>query len=272
MIGKLSGLLAQGFAFFRQNDLRTVISAVLSRDSHPLLQFAKYVVCGGVAFMTHQVVALTLGIFVFHDRAYELDILPTQGGVELPQSGERQVIIGSSQEQLSLRVFDAEGAMVVDGRQSTFTGKEYATDELQQQLKEHRKDPEASSFKAKANMIKQVTEITGYDPDVERKRNSFINNTIAFAIATVVAYILNVAFVFTSGRHSKQKEIFLFVAVSMVSYVGGMVAVDFVFRFLGDIEALASVSRFLSVIANLGFAVTSAMVNYVCRKFIIFQK
>lgn len=127
-------------------------------------------------------------------------------------------------------------------------------------------------FSEKAEVIKQVAAITGYDPDIERKRHSFINNTIAFALSTVVAYILNVSFVFTSGRHSKQKEIFLFVAVSLVSYVGGMVAVELVFSYLGNIEALASITRFLSVIANLGFAFTSAMVNYVCRKFIIFQK
>ncbi|MGK0184396.1 MAG: putative flippase GtrA [Verrucomicrobiales bacterium] len=272
MIGKLLSLLAEGFTFFRKNDLSTMMGAVLSRDAHPLLQFAKYVVCGGVAFMTHQVVALALGIYVFHDRAYDLDLRPAATSLELPQNGNRLVTIGNSGGQPSLRVFDAEGTMVVDEAGAAFAGKENEIAELQALLADHWDASDELPFSDQAKVINQVTEITGYDPDIERKRNSFINNTIAFAFATVVAYVLNVAFVFTSGRHSKRKEIFLFVAVSMVSYVGGMIAVDFVFRFLGDVEALASVSRFLSVIANLGFAVTSAMVNYVCRKYIIFQK
>lgn len=221
--------------------------------------------------MTHQVVALALGFYVFPDQAYDLDLRQATV-MELPQTGRRVVTVADTGGQLHLRVFDAKGSLVADSGEASFAHRNFEVTALRTLLAPHWGDPRAMAFKDKATAIKQVTAITGYDPDSERKRNSFINNTIAFVVATVVAYILNVAFVFTSGRHSKRKEIFLFVAVSMVSYVGGMIAVDVVFRFLGDIEALASVTRFLSVIANLGFAVTSAMVNYVCRKFIIFQK
>ena len=271
MTGKLFRLLAEGFLFLRQNNLRTVTSAVLSRDAHPLLQFAKYVVCGGVAFTTHQVIALALGIFVFPDRAYEIDVQGVKVA-DFPPSGQRTVIISGAESELGLRIFDAKGNIVADGSAGAFSGKESEVAGLRTLMAEHWSAPDSMRFSEKAELIKQVTAITGYDPDIERKKNSFINNTIAFALSTVVAYILNVAFVFTSGRHSKQKEIILFVGVSLTSYVGGMVAVDLVFRYLGNIEALAGVTRFLSVIANLGFAVTSAMVNYVCRKFIIFQK
>ncbi|MEZ5326666.1 MAG: GtrA family protein [Verrucomicrobiales bacterium] len=271
MIGKLFSLLAEGLTFFRQNDLRTVAAAVLSRDAHPLLQFAKYIVCGGVAFTTHQVIALALGIYVFHDRAYELDIQSTRIA-DFPQSGQRTVIIGEADGELGLRIFDAHGGMTADGTANAFPGKEGEIARLRTLMADHWTTPESMTFSEEAEVIKQATAITGYNPDIERKHNSFVNNTIAFALSTVVAYILNIAFVFTPGRHSKRKEITLFVGVSLISYVGGMLAVDLVFRYLGNVAALASIARFLSVIANLGFAVTSAMVNYVCRKFIIFQK
>lgn len=122
MIGKLFSVLAEGFAFFRQSDLRTVTNAVLSRDAHPLLQFAKYVVCGCVAFTTHQVVALALGLLVFPDQAYELDVQSVKIA-EFPQSGTRTVIIGGADSELGIRIFDAKGNAVADGSAGSFIGK-----------------------------------------------------------------------------------------------------------------------------------------------------
>lgn len=274
MIRKFSSLLLGSATFVRANDFRTVAGAVLSRDAHPLLQFGKYVICGGIAFATHQIVALALGIHVFPDREYELELRGAAGSGTVGQLRRTVVLTGGGGGNvLALEVFDADGSVVAGGDAPAFGGWTAEFEQLSAIVAPHWKDGGAAiPFKDRAAAIDAVARITGYDPDGERKTHSFINNTLAFAIATVVAYILNVAFVFTPGRHAKHKEILLFIAVSMISYAGGIVAVDFVFRFLGSVESLQGVSRYLSVIANLGFAFTSAMVNYVCRKFIIFQK
>ena len=269
MIGKLSELIREALIFVRQNDLQTVSSAVLSREAHPLLQFMKYIVCGGFAFTTHQVVALLLGLFVFGDREYEVALNST-----LPDAGTRTVAVagsGSESQGLMLRVFNAHGTVVAEASEAEPVAKSGDYQTLRGLLQAHWDTPDKMEFKVRKQVVDEATRITGYDPNVERRNHSFINNTIAFLVATVVVYFLNIKFVFTSGRHSRQKEVFLFVAVSGISYVAGIIAVDLVFRYLSDMQALASITRYLSVIANLGFAVTSALVNYVCRKFIIFK-
>lgn len=42
--------------FLRENDLRTILAALHSRDVHPVIQFFKYAVCGVVATITHALV------------------------------------------------------------------------------------------------------------------------------------------------------------------------------------------------------------------------
>lgn len=57
-------LLKQGYAFVRENDLKTVASAIHSKDAHPVIQFAKYGICGGIATVVHNGIALGLSYTV----------------------------------------------------------------------------------------------------------------------------------------------------------------------------------------------------------------
>lgn len=46
-------LLKQGCRFVRENDIATVARAIHSKDAHPVIQFAKYGVCGAVSTIAH---------------------------------------------------------------------------------------------------------------------------------------------------------------------------------------------------------------------------
>lgn len=94
-----------------------------------------------------------------------------------------------------------------------------------------------------------------------RKHNLLVNNAIAFPFSGIVGYILNVMFVFKAGRHSRGLEMFLFFFVAAVGFFPGLFVVDYL------------VGRFhvASTVAMVGFIITSFMVNYVFRKFVIFK-
>jgi putative flippase GtrA len=95
-----------------------------------------------------------------------------------------------------------------------------------------------------------------------RANNLIINNALAWPFGTLTAYWLNVLFVFTSGRHGKMAELTMFWIASAIGFFpGGFVA-----------HWLASSFHLPSLIAQLGFVVTSVMVNFLCRKFIIFKQ
>jgi putative flippase GtrA len=105
--------------------------------------------------------------------------------------------------------------------------------------------------------------IVGYDiPDHTREINLKIANLIAFPFANLAAYLLNVLWVFTPGRHSKTKEFCLFTLVSAISFGTGLFGGPELIGWFG-IPSWA---------AQIGFMVTSALVNFVCRKFLVFQK
>jgi putative flippase GtrA len=50
--------------FLRDNDLRTIVAALHSREVHPVIQFFKYALCGVVAFVVQAVVFFTLSRWV----------------------------------------------------------------------------------------------------------------------------------------------------------------------------------------------------------------
>jgi putative flippase GtrA len=88
-----------------------------------------------------------------------------------------------------------------------------------------------------------------------------VNNAFAWPFGTLVAYWLNILFVFTPGRHSKLTELAMFWIASAIGFFpGGFVA-----------HWLAASYHLPSLIAQLGFVVTSVMVNFLCRKFVIFK-
>ena len=98
-------------------------------------------------------------------------------------------------------------------------------------------------------------------PDYLRTINFCLANLVAFMLSNLTAYILNVLFVFTPGKHSRWKEVSLFYLVSALS-VGIGVGVGAVL-----IQGFGLSTTF-SYIAK---AVSTTLINYAARKFIIFR-
>lgn len=111
-----------------------------------------------------------------------------------------------------------------------------------------------------------VVEFLGVEvPVIEeaaRKRHFFINNIIAFLFGNVVAYLINFHWVFHPGRHRRTVEVTLFLAVSAIS------------MFIGVQTGLLLMHYLLvtTTVAQLANVVASVMINFICRKYYIFQR
>lgn len=97
--------------------------------------------------------------------------------------------------------------------------------------------------------------------DRVRSRNSMIANALAFLLSNFTAYVLNILWVFERGRHGLLVEIGLFYLVSGVSVVLGTGLMGFLIRRFG-------IRTTFAFGANL---VTSLLINYALRKFVIFK-
>ncbi|HMP90995.1 MAG TPA: GtrA family protein [Kiritimatiellia bacterium] len=99
---------------------------------------------------------------------------------------------------------------------------------------------------------------------VTEKQRSFrfvIITMIAFMFSNFTAYIINVLWVFESGRHQWWVELLLFYAVSGISIVLGT-AVGWVMIKWFHLSTTASyISKMIA----------SLLINFVCRKFFIFK-
>lgn len=84
---------------------------------------------------------------------------------------------------------------------------------------------------------------------------------IAFVLANIVAYITNRVFVFTPSTRHWSVEFAIFIAVSGTSFYAGNFAKDWF------IDAGLNKD-----IAALSFAVSSALVNFIARKYIVFTQ
>jgi len=103
-----------------------------------------------------------------------------------------------------------------------------------------------------------------------KQHNGTINNIVAFFISGIVVYWLNIKFVFKPGRHNVILEIFLFFAVSAIPLTAASGVNWLIYKnseMLSDIH----MQKYVEHIANFGFIVTSALVNFLARKFIIFK-
>ena len=98
-----------------------------------------------------------------------------------------------------------------------------------------------------------------------KETRTIINNIFAFVISNTIAFKLNVNFVFSRGRHSKLKEIILFFIVSGISFFSGLLSIPLVFD-------LINTNKGIEHFANAAFIISSALVNFICRKYIIFAK
>jgi putative flippase GtrA len=98
-------------------------------------------------------------------------------------------------------------------------------------------------------------------PENVRTINFCIGNVIAFMISNLTAYVLNILFVFKAGKHSRWKELGLFYLVSAVS-VGIGVAIG---------AALIQTFGLSTSSSYIAKAVSTTLINYAARKFIIFH-
>lgn len=97
--------------------------------------------------------------------------------------------------------------------------------------------------------------------DTVRARNAMINNCLAFIFSNFAAYILNVAWVFESGRHKRWLELTMFYAVSAISVAIGTVVLGLLIKYVGSSTTLAFAADI----------VAAASVNFVVRKYYIFK-
>lgn len=95
-----------------------------------------------------------------------------------------------------------------------------------------------------------------------RQRNFVVNNVLAFLLANVVAYGLNFYWVFHPGRHRRHIEMALFFIVSAVSLgVGVQIGVGIMRLFQAT-----------TTVAQIGNVLAAVLINFVCRKYIVFKR
>jgi len=97
--------------------------------------------------------------------------------------------------------------------------------------------------------------------DTTRSRNSMKGNGVAFVISNLVAYLINIHWVFVPGRYHWILEIGLFYLVSGVAIVIGTGLMGFLIRRFGMLTTYAFGSNIFAAV----------MINYVMRKFFIFN-
>lgn len=95
----------------------------------------------------------------------------------------------------------------------------------------------------------------------ERSINSMLSNGIAFMISNMIAYILNILWVFQSGKNSRFVEMVLFYLVSGLSVLTGTGIIGFLIRYC-NLETTFAFSINVCV---------SLSINYIIRKHIIFK-
>lgn len=94
-----------------------------------------------------------------------------------------------------------------------------------------------------------------------RANHQLFDNGIAFLISNTFCYVLNAAWVFQPGRHSRIKECLLFFLASGVSSGTGILIADVLVRWLGAQTSWSYIAKM----------VASVLINYIARKKIVFQ-
>ena len=94
-----------------------------------------------------------------------------------------------------------------------------------------------------------------------RSTNYLIDKGLTFLVSNFTAYIINILWVFESGRHSRWVELGLFYLVSIISFALGTFIGWMMIRWFG----------FSTTVAYLANMIASLMINFVCRKYIIFK-
>jgi putative flippase GtrA len=97
--------------------------------------------------------------------------------------------------------------------------------------------------------------------DATRSRNSMFSNATAFLVSNLVAYLINIHWVFVPGRYHWVLEITLFYLVSGVAIVIGTSIMGVLIRRFGMLTTYAFASNVFAAL----------MINYAMRKFFIFN-
>lgn len=100
-------------------------------------------------------------------------------------------------------------------------------------------------------------------PVTEAQRSSrFVAITIiAFMFSNLAAYLINIHWVFEPGRHAWYLELLLFYAVSGISIAIGTVAGWLMIKWF----------HLSTTTAYVGKLIAAVMINFICRKFVIFK-
>ncbi|RYD32381.1 MAG: GtrA family protein [Verrucomicrobiaceae bacterium] len=96
----------------------------------------------------------------------------------------------------------------------------------------------------------------------ERAKSTFPPTAIAFVFSNAFAYWLNMKWVFTPGRHTPLREFLFFTAVNLPGALTGTLAQAMLVFFL----------HWPKWAALAGFILPNVLINFVCRKFLIFRK
>jgi putative flippase GtrA len=101
----------------------------------------------------------------------------------------------------------------------------------------------------------------GLVSDNIRARNSMIDNVVAFLFSNLTAYLINIFWVFESGRHNRVREILYFYLVSGISVFIGSSIMGLLIHQFGVITTLAFAAN----------GVVSLLINFALRKYFIFK-
>lgn len=97
--------------------------------------------------------------------------------------------------------------------------------------------------------------------DATRSRNSMLSNGAAFLFSNLVAYLLNIYWVFVPGRHHWLVEVGLFYLVSGTAIFIGTWVMGMLIRRFGMLTTYAFGANLFAAL----------MINYAMRKFFIFN-
>ena len=95
-----------------------------------------------------------------------------------------------------------------------------------------------------------------------RAKSTFAPTAIAFLFSNAFVYWLNMKWVFTPGRHSPIREFLLFTVVNLPGALCGTLAQ----------AGLVYFFHWPKWAALAGFILPNVLINFLCRKFFIFQK
>jgi putative flippase GtrA len=88
-----------------------------------------------------------------------------------------------------------------------------------------------------------------------------LNSVISFIFSNGTSYLMNIIWVFERGKHKWYVELLLFYSASGISIVIGTLIGSLAIKYFGATTTVSFIAK----------AVAALMLNFICRKFIIFK-